>query len=44
MGEVGYERVKAKYQIGQMQKTYKDLYNKIFKFNYPDRVKEIEEN
>ena len=44
MGEVGYERVKAKYQISQMQQTYKELYNKIFRFNYPDRANEIEEN
>ena len=44
MGEVGFERVKAKYQISQMQQTYKELYNKIFRFNYPDRVNEIEEN
>ena len=44
MGNVGYERVKAKYQIGQMQQTYKKLYNKIFRFNYPDRANELEEN
>ena len=41
MGEVGYERCKAKYQLKQMQQTYKDLYNRIFRFNFPDREKEL---
>ena len=41
MGEVGYERCKAKYQLKQMQQTYKDLYNRIFKFNFPDRESEL---
>lgn len=44
MGEVGYERCKAKYQIGQMQQTYKELYNKVFKFAFPKREKELEED
>ena len=43
MGEIGYERCKAKYQLGHMQKTYKELYNKVFKFNFPEREKELEE-
>ena len=38
MGEIGYERCKAKYQLSHMQQTYKDLYNRIFKFNFPDRA------
>lgn len=41
MGEVGYERCKSKYQLKQMQQTYKDLYNRIFRFNFPDREKEL---
>ena len=41
MGEVGYERCKAKYQLKQMQQTYKDLYNRIFKFKFPDRESEL---
>jgi len=44
MGEIGYERCKLKYQLGQMQQTYRNLYNKVFKFNYPDRENEIEVN
>ena len=39
MGRVGYERCKAKYQIGQMQKTYKDIYDRIYKLNFPDKDK-----
>ena len=39
MGEVGYERCKAKYQIGKMQETYKDIYERIYKFNFPDKAK-----
>ncbi|MBR4341759.1 MAG: GT4 family glycosyltransferase PelF [Lachnospiraceae bacterium] len=44
MGEVGYKRCKAKYQLGQMQATYKELYNKTFEINFPKRVKELERN
>ena len=43
MGEIGYERCKAKYQLSQMQQTYRDLYNKIFKFNFPNREDELVE-
>ncbi len=39
MGEVGYERCKAKYQLGHMQKTYKDIYDRIYKLNFPDKDK-----
>ena len=37
MGEVGFERCKAKYQLSHMQQTYKDLYERVFRFNFPDR-------
>ena len=45
MGETGYNRCKAKYRLSQMQSTYRDLYNRVFKFNFPDREdKPIERN
>ena len=44
MGEIGYERCKAKYQLAQMQSTYKDLYERVFTLNFPKRVKELERN
>jgi glycosyltransferase involved in cell wall biosynthesis len=44
MGDVGYERCKAKYQLSQMQQTYRELYKKVFLFNFPNREKELERN
>ena len=42
MGEIGYERCKAKYQLKQMQQIYRDLYNRVFRFNFPDRNKDLD--
>ncbi|MBQ5934020.1 MAG: GT4 family glycosyltransferase PelF [Lachnospiraceae bacterium] len=36
MGEIGFKRCKEKYQLSQMQDTYRLLYNKVFEHNYPD--------
>ena len=36
MGEIGFKRCKEKYQLSQMQDTYRQLYNKVFEYNYPD--------
>lgn len=37
LGEAGYNRCQAKYRLEQMQEKYRDIYNKVYTHNFPNR-------
>lgn len=39
MGACGYERVISRYQVSHMQKTYDEIYKKVYEQTYPDKGK-----